>query len=64
MKPERSGTDLPFKKQKCVVCGEAHSHKTVQTKKNEVQNVLIVGDFMSSTTEVVLFTRIKLSGNM
>ena len=37
--------------------------KTVHTKK-EVQNVIIVGDLMSPTTEAVLLTRIKPSDKM
>ena len=52
------------KKPKCVVCGEAHSHKTALTKIKGNQNVLIVGDLMSPTTKAVLFTRIKPSGSM
>ena len=49
---------------KCIVCGEAHSHKTALTKKKGNQNVLIVGDLMSPTTKAVLLTRIKPSGSM
>ena len=52
------------KNQKCVVCGGAHSHKTVQIKKKEVQNVQIVGDLMSPIIKAVLRTRTKLLGSM
>ena len=52
------------KKPKCVVCGEAHSHKTALTNKKGNENVLIVGDLMSPTTKTVLLTRIKPSGSM
>ena len=52
------------KKPKCVVCGEAYSHKTALTKKKGNQNVLTVGDLMSPTTKAVLLTRIKPSGSM
>ena len=43
-------------KERCVVCGEAHSHKNCPNKHDNPQNVQI--------TEVVLRTRIKLLGNM
>ena len=52
------------KKPKCVVCGEARSHKNCPNKGKEIQNVQIVGDVMSPTTKVVLLTRIKPLGNM
>ena len=52
------------KKPKCVVCGEAHSHKNCPNKEKEVQNVQIVGDLMSPTTRAVQLTRIKPLGNM
>ena len=52
------------KKTKCVVCGEAHSHKNCPDKKKGSQNVLIVGVLMSPTAEAVLFTMIKPSGSM
>ena len=38
--------------------------KAVQTEKKGIQNVLIVGDLMWPTIEVVLSTRINISGNM
>ena len=43
--------------QKCVACGDAHSHKTVLIKKKENQSAQIVEDLMSPTTEAVLHTR-------
>ena len=52
------------KKQKCVVCGEAHSHKDCPNKNKKHQNVQTVGGPMLPITEVVLHTRIKLLGNM
>ena len=52
------------KKQKCVVCGEAHSHKNCPKKDKKTQNVQTVGGLMSLITEAVLRTRIKLLGNM
>ena len=52
------------KKQKCVVCGEAHSHKNCPNQEKETQNVPLVEDLMSPTTETVLLTRIKPSGNI
>ena len=51
------------KKPKCVVCGEAHSHKNCP-KRKEIQNAQIVGDLMSPTTEILLRTRIKPLGNI
>ena len=57
------------KKQKCVVCGKAHSHKNCPNKDQKTlkcancrQNVQI--GLMSPITEAVLHTRIKLLGNM
>ena len=41
------------KKQKCVVCGEAHSHRNCPNREKRTQNVLIVEDPMSTTTEAV-----------
>ena len=52
------------KKQKCVVCSEAHSHKNCPNKDKKHQNVQTVGGLMSPNTEAVLRTRIKLLGNM
>ena len=52
------------KKQKCVVCGEAHSHKDCPNKNKKHQTVQTVGGPMLPITEVVLHTRIKLLGNM
>ena len=52
------------KKQKCVVCGETHSHKNSPNKEKELQNVQTVEDLMSPTTEAALRTRIKLLGYM
>ena len=52
------------KKQKCVACGEAHSHKSCPNKDKKPQNVQTVGDLMSPITEAVLRTRIKRLGNM
>ena len=54
------------KKQKCVVCGKAHSHKNCPNKDNykKLQNVQTVGDLMPPITEALLRTRIKLLGNM
>ena len=52
------------KKQKCVACGEAHSHKECPNKDKKNQNVQTVGGLMSLITEAVLHTRIKLLGNM
>ena len=40
------------KKQKCVVCGEAHSHKNCPNKEKRSPNVQIVGDLISPTTEL------------
>ena len=57
-----NGTKL-YKQNRNVLCVVIPT-KTVQTKKKEVQNVLIVGNLMSLSTEVVLLTRIKPSGNM
>ena len=34
------------KNQKCVVCGEAHSHKNYPTKKKGDQNAQIIGELM------------------
>ena len=48
----------------CVVVMKLIRTKTVLTKKNEIQNVQIVGDLMSPTTKAVLLPRIKPSGNM
>ena len=52
------------KKQKCVVCGEAHSHKNCPNKDKKPQNIQTVGGLMSPITEAVLHTRIKLLDNM
>ena len=52
------------KKEKCVVCGEAHSHNTAQIKKKESLNAQIVEDLMLPTIEAVLHIRTKLLGNM
>ena len=53
------------KKQKCVVCGEAHSQKNCPNKnKKKHQNVQIVGGGMSPITEAVLRIWIKLLGSM
>ena len=52
------------KKQKCVVCGEDHSHKNCPKTKKKPQNVQIVGGPMSQITEAVLRTRITLLGSM
>ena len=49
------------KKPKCVVCGEAHSHKNCPNKDKRKP---IVGDLMSPTRKAVLLTRIKPSGSM
>ena len=51
-------------KQKCVVYGEAHSHKNCPNKDKKTQNVQTVGGLMSPITEAVLHTRIKPLGNM
>ena len=42
------------KKEKCVVCGEAHSHKNCPNKKNESLSAQIVGDLMLLTIKAVL----------
>ena len=52
------------KKQKCVVCGEAHSHKDCPNKNKKHQNMQTVGGLMLPITEAVLHTRIKPLGNM
>ena len=52
------------KKQKCVVCGEAHSHKDCPNRNKKKQNLQTVGGPMSPIIEAVLHTRIKLLGNM
>ena len=46
------------KKQKCVVCGEAHSHKNCPNKNKNKQNVQTVGGLMSPITGAVLRTRL------
>ena len=51
-------------KQKCVVCGEAHSHKNCPNKDKKPQIVQTVGGLVLPITEAVLCTRIKLLGNM
>ena len=51
-------------RQKCVVCGEAHSHKDYPNRNKKKQNVQTVGGPMSPITEAVLQTRIKLLSNM
>ena len=48
------------KKEKCVVCGEAHSHKNCPNKENESLSVQIVGDLMLQTIDAVLHIRTKL----
>ena len=52
------------KKEKYVVCGEAHSHKNCPIKKNESLSAQIVGDLMLQTIEAVLHIRTKLLGSM
>ena len=52
------------KKQKCVVCGEAHSHKNCPNKDKKTKNAKTVRGLMSPITEAVLHTRIKLLGSM
>ena len=52
------------KKQKCVVCGEAHSHNDCPNKNKKPQNVQTVGGPMSPITEAVLHKRINLLSNM
>ena len=52
------------KKEKCVVCGEAHSHKNCPNNKKESINAQIVGDLMLPTIEAVLHVRTKLLGSM
>ena len=53
------------KKLKCVVCGEAHSHKNCPNKdKRKPKCVNCRGHLMSPTTKAVLLTRIKPSGSM
>ena len=52
------------KKQKCVVCGEAHSHENCPWKVKGIQNAQIDGDLMSPTAKAVLPTRNKRSDNM
>ena len=42
------------KKEKCVVCGEAHSHKNCPNKENQSLSAQIVGDLMLQTIEAVL----------
>ena len=49
------------KKPKCVVCGEAHSHKNCPNKERRKP---FVGDLMSPTAKAVLLTRIKPSDSM
>ena len=52
------------KNQKCVVCGEAHSHKNCPNKKRkENQSAQIVGDFMLPIAEAVLHVSTKLLGS-
>ena len=52
------------KKQKCIVCGEAHSHKDCPNRSKKTPIVQTVGGPMSPITEAVLHTRIKLLGNI
>ena len=52
------------KKPKCVVCGEAHSHKNCRNKDKRKPKCATCRDLMSPTTKAVLLTRIKPSGSM
>ena len=52
------------KKEKCVVCGEAYSHKNCPNKEKESLNRQIVGDLMLPTIEAVLHIKTKLLGSM
>ena len=51
-------------KQKCVICGENHSHKGCQKKKQNSPNVQTVLGHMLHLTKGVLNTKSRLSGNM
>ena len=52
------------KKQKCVVCGEAHSHKNFPNKDQKTPKYANCRGLMSPITEAVQHTRIKLLRNM
>ena len=51
------------KNEKCVVCGEAHSHKNWSIMKKGSQSAQIVGDLMLTIIEAVLHIRTKLLGS-
>ena len=51
------------KNKKCVVCGEAHSHKNFPNKEKGSQNAQIVGGLMLPVTEAVLHIRTKPLGS-
>ena len=51
-------------KQKCVICGENHSHKGYPKKKQNSPNVQTVLSHMLHLTKSVPNTKSRLSGNM
>ena len=52
------------KNEKCVVCGEAHSHKNCPNKEKRKPKCANCRDLMLQTIEAVLHIRTKLLGSM
>ena len=49
--------------EKCVACGEAHSHKNCPNKEKGSQSAQIVGGLMLPNIKAVLHIKTKLSGS-